>query len=142
MSTMSSVNVPLLYWFDGTLTIDNNPMHVNRVVKLVIVRKSITRHELVEKIHQTIKINLNKHQRWALDSLICNWLVAQGQFQTVGISDDDDTWAMLELYSIVNSIELYVEKDTLSLWVHGEFTHMLNLDNESTSFMSRYIIHK
>ena len=60
MSTMSSVNV--LCWFNGTLTIDvdNNPTYVNGVVKPVIVRKSITRENLLN--HQ------NKSKR-VLDSL-------------------------------------------------------------------------
>jgi len=35
------------------------------------------------------------------------------------ISDDDGTQAMLELHSGVNSIELYMKKDTLSHRIHG-----------------------
>ena len=55
---MSNVNV-LLCWFNGTLTIDrdDNPAHVNGIVKLVIGSKPITRCELVEKVHQINKIN-------------------------------------------------------------------------------------
>ena len=34
------------------------------------------------------------------------------------ISDDDDTQAMLELYPTVNSIELYVKKNTVSHRMH------------------------
>ena len=45
---------------------------------------------------------------------------------------------MLELCSSVNIIELYVEKEFVSYQlpkVLGEFSRMLDLDNESTSFM-------
>ena len=56
-------SVPLLCWFNDTLIIDNdnNPVYVNGIIKLVIVRKSITRHKLVTKVHQIIKINPNEH---------------------------------------------------------------------------------
>ena len=62
----------------------------------------------------------------------------------MGISDDNDTRAMLKLYSIVNTIELHVKKDIISHLMyegHGEFTHMLYLDNESTCFMSPVYIY-
>jgi len=52
---------------------------------------------------------------------------------------------MLELFPVVNTIELYVMKDIVSHRMHEghrEFTHMLDLDNKSTGFMSRYIIYK
>ena len=52
------------------------------------------------------------------------------------ISDDNDTRAMLELHSGVNLIEICMEKNTVSHQTHEEFTRMLNLDNESTDFMS------
>jgi len=56
----------------------------------------------------------------------------------VGISDDDDCHAMLELCSSKHSIKLYVKKDIVIHQEpedHGQFTRMLDLDNESTSFM-------
>ena len=52
------------------------------------------------------------------------------------ITDDDDTRAMFELHPFVNSIEIYVEKKDASHQMHGEFTRVLDLDNESTGFMS------
>jgi len=60
---MSSSNVSLFCWYNGTLTIDrdNNVMYVNGIVKPVIVRKPITMHELVEKVHQIIKISISEH---------------------------------------------------------------------------------
>ena len=100
----------------------------------MIVRKSITRRELVKKIHQITKTNPNEHQI----HLTCNWPVAQGCFQAVRITDDD-TQAMLELYAIVNLIKLYVKKDTPSHRMHEghrEFTRILDLNNDSTGFMS------
>jgi len=51
-----------------------------------MVRKSITRRELMKKIHRIIKINPKEYQI----SLTCNWPIAQGRFTTVSISDDDD----------------------------------------------------
>jgi len=52
-----------------------------------MVRKSITRLELVEKIHRITKTNLNKHQI----HLICKWLVVQRRFTVVPIRDNDNT---------------------------------------------------
>ena len=86
----------------------------------------------MEKIHRIAKINANEHQIY----LTCNWPVAQWRFTVVPISDDDDTRAILELHPGVNSIEIYMEKDNVSYQMHREFTHMLDLDNESTCFMS------
>ena len=61
---MSNVNVPLLYWFNGQLTInrDNKATYLDEIVKPMIMRKSITIRELVEKLHQITKINPNDHQ--------------------------------------------------------------------------------
>jgi len=91
---VSITNVPLICWFDGTLTTDkdNSPKYVNGVVKYVMVRKSITRRELVEKIHRIIKIYLNEY----LIQLICNWPVTQWYLEIVGISYDGDTRAMID----------------------------------------------
>ena len=102
----------------------------------MIVRKSITMHELVEKVHQITQINPNEHQI----HLTCKWPIAHGHYQSIGISDDEDTCVMLELFPIVNTIELYVDKDIVSHQMHedyGESAHMLNLNNESTGFMSQ-----
>ena len=56
------------------------------------------------------------------------------------ISDDDDCRAILELYAREeHTIELYVEKDILihrEPEGHGQLTRMLDLDNESTGFIS------
>ena len=71
-----------------------------------MVNKSITLREWVEKIHRTIKIKSNEHQ----NHLTCNLPLAQRRFIVVPVADDDDTKAMLELLSFVNSIEIYVEK--------------------------------
>jgi len=68
--------------------------------------------------------------------LTCNWPLAQGRFIAMLITDDDDTRAMLELHPFVNSVEIYVEKKDVSYRMYGEFTCMLDLDNESTRFMS------
>ena len=54
------------------------------------------------------------------------------------ISDDDDTRAMLEISTVEHTIEFYAEKDTMSHRLpesHEKFTRMLDMDNESTSFM-------
>ena len=85
--------VPLIYWYNGTLTVDmeGNPKYVNGVVKPVMVNKPIILHELVEKIYRITKINSNEHQI----HLTCNWPLAQGRFIVVPITDDDDTGAML-----------------------------------------------
>ena len=53
-----------------------------------------------------------------------------GNHQAVGISDDDDCQAMLELCSSEHSIKLYIEKDTV---IHresedyGQFTHVCSI---------------
>ena len=86
----------------------------------------------MEKIHQITKINPKEHQI----HLTCNLPVAQGRFTAVKISDDDDIRAILELYSGINLIKLYMEKNTVRHRMHEKFTRMLDLDNESTSFMS------
>ena len=52
------------------------------------------------------------------------------------MSDDDDTRTILELHPGANSIEINVEKDSVIHQMHGKFTYMLDLDNESTCFMS------
>ena len=101
----------------------------------MIVRKSITMRELVKKVHQITKINPNEHQI----HLTCKWPVAHGPYQAVGISDDDDTHVMPELFPVMNTIEFYVEKDSVSHQMHEghrEFTRMHNLDNESMGFKS------
>ena len=43
---------------------------------------------------------------------------------------------MLALHSGVNSIEIYVEKSSVSHQTYGEFTRMLDLENESMGFLS------
>jgi len=71
--------------------------------------------------------------------LTCKWPISHENYQAVGISDDDGCHAMLELYSSEHNIELYVKKDIVihrEPEDHGQFTHMLDLDNESTCFMS------
>jgi len=78
--------------------------------------------------------------------MTCNWPIAQGHFSSSGNIKwwwhTSNAWILPGL----NSIELYVEKDTVSNQMHeghGEFTCMLDLDIESTSFMpSIYIICK
>jgi len=89
---------------------------------------------LIEKIHRNTKINSSEHQ---ID-LTCKWSVSHENYQAAGISDDDDCHAMLELYSPEHNIELYVKKCTMihrEPEDHGQFTRMLDLDNESTGFM-------
>ena len=105
---MSNDCVPLLYWFNGKLTIDrdNNPSCVNRIVKPMIFRKSFTRCELIEKIHRIIKINLSEYQL----HLTCKWPLSHENYQAVGVSNDDDCHAMLELCLSEHNLELYVEK--------------------------------
>ena len=85
---MCNTNVPILCWFNGKLTIDrnNNSSYVNGIVKPIINRKSITRHELIEKAHRITKTYSNKHHF----HLTCKWPIAHGKYQEVGISDDDD----------------------------------------------------
>ena len=68
---------------------------------------------MIEKIHRIIKINPSEHQL----HLICKWPVSHENYQAVGISDDDDCHAMLELCSSEHNIELYVEKD---IGIHRE----------------------
>ena len=86
---MSSDTVSLICWYNDTVTVDitNNPKDVNGIVKHVMVRKSITLCELVEKFHRITKINSNKHQI----NLICNWPITQEYFIVVPIADDDNT---------------------------------------------------
>jgi len=134
---MSSDHVPLLCWFNGKLIIDrdNISSYVTGIVKFMIVRKSFIRCEMIEKIHQITKINSSEHQL----HLTCKWPVSHGNYQAVGISDDDDCHAMLELCSSEHSIELSVKKDIVIHRApkdHGQFTCILDLDNESTGFMS------
>jgi len=134
---MFNVSVLLLCWFNDKLTIDkqNKSTYVDKIVKPMLVRKSITRHELVEKIHHIARNNPNDYQI----HVICKWFVAHEHYQTVKISDDDDIHVILELYRVTNIIELYVKKDFVSHLLpegYGEFSRMLDLDNESTSFMS------
>ena len=80
MSTVSSVNVPLVCLFNGTLTADteNNPKYINKVVKPVMVIKSIRRFELVEKIHRIAGIDLKGYQI----HLTFSWSIAQGVLQS------------------------------------------------------------
>ena len=49
---MSNIKVPILYWFNGKLTIDqeNKSIYLDGIVKPKSVRKETTRLELVEKI--------------------------------------------------------------------------------------------
>ena len=112
---MSSDHVPLLFWFNGKLIIDknNNPRYINENVKLMVVRKSFKRCELIEKIHRITKVNPNEHQF----HLTCKWPVSQGNYQAVGVSDDDDCHARLELCSSKHNTELYVKKDIV---IHRE----------------------
>ena len=76
----------------------------------MIVKKSTTVCELVEKDHQILKINPNEYQiHWT-----CKWQVAHGYCQAVRISNNDSTRAILELYPIMNTIELHMEKYIIS----------------------------
>ena len=132
---MSSDRVSLLCWFNDKLTIDrdNSSSYVNGIVKPMVIRKILC--ELIEKVHQITIINPGKHQI----HLVCKWPVSHENYQAVGISDDDGCHAMFELFSAEHNIELYVKKDNVihrKPQGHGQFTHMLNLDNESTGFMS------
>ena len=55
------------------------------------------------------------------------------------ISDNEDTHVMLEMYSSVNIVVLYMEKDYVShqlLKAHEEFSRMLELNNKSMGFLS------
>ena len=101
----------------------------------MVVRKSFARCELIENIHRIIKINPSEHPL----HLTCRWPESHENYQAVGISDDDDCHAMLELCSSDHNIELYVKKDNVfhpEPENHGQFTRMLDLDNESTGFIS------
>jgi len=101
----------------------------------MVVRKSFIWCELIEKVYRITKINPSEHQ----SHLTCKWSVSHGNYQPVGISDDDDYHAILELCSAEYNIELYVKKDIM---IHRksegyrQFTRMLDLDNESTGFRS------
>ena len=110
----------------------NNPKYVNGIVKSVMVKKIIALHELVEKNLSITKINSNEYKI----NLTCNWPITQGRFIVMPITDDEDTRAMLALHPSVNLIEIYVKKSSMSHQTHGEFTRMLDLDNESTCFLS------
>ena len=79
----------------------------------MIVRKSIIRCELIEKIHRITKINPNEHQI----HLTCKWPVSHGSYQAVGISDDENCLVILELCSSEYNIELYGKKDIM---IHRE----------------------
>ena len=72
------------------LDMDNNPSYVNGIVKHMIVRKSFIRCELIKKIHRNTKINPSEHQL----HLTCKWPVSHENYQTVGISYDDDCHAL------------------------------------------------
>ena len=88
---------------------------------------------MLEKVHRITKINPNEHQLY----LTCKWPVSQRNYQAVGMLDDDDCHAILELCSSEHSIKLYVEKDIVIYRApedHRQFT-MLDLDNESTGLM-------
>ena len=128
LGAMNKVEVPILCWFNCKLTIDqkNKPIYVAGTVKPMSVWKKTTSLELVEKIHHISKINPNNYQI----QITCKWSFTYGYYQAVVIADDEDTRAMFQLYPSVNTIELYMEK------VQGEFSCMLDLDNESTGFMS------
>ena len=92
---MSSDHVPLLCWFNSKLTIDrdSNPSYVNGIIKSMIARKLFTMCELIEKIHRITKINPSEHQI----HLKCKWSISHANYQAVGISNDDDSHAILEL---------------------------------------------
>ena len=55
---MSSASVPLICPYNDTLIVDmeGNLEYVNGIVKPMMVRKSITLRELVEKIHTSIRL--------------------------------------------------------------------------------------
>ena len=106
---MCNTNVHILCWFNDRLTLDrnNNLSYVNGIVKSILVRKSITRRELIEKVYRIIKINPNEHQF----HLTCKWPIAHGKYQAVRILDDDDCRDMFELCAREeHTIELYIEK--------------------------------
>ena len=66
-------------------------MYVNEIVKSIM-------RELIEKVYQITKIIPYEHQI----HLTCKWPVAHRRCQTMRISDDDGTRAMLELHPSVN----------------------------------------
>jgi len=134
---MCNTNVLILCRFNGRLTRDrnNNPNYVNGIVKLMVVGKSITRHELIEKAHRITKTNPNEHQC----HLTCKWPIAHEKYQAVGKSVIIIIVLCLNCKREEHTIELYVEKDIVihrEPEVHGQFTRMLDLNNESTSFIS------
>ena len=65
---------------------------------------------MIEKVGRITKINPNEYQF----HLTCKWSIAHEKYQAVGISDDDDYHAMLELCAHEeHTIKLYMEKDTV-----------------------------
>ena len=111
----------------------NKPTYIDKIVKLVIVRKSITRRELVEKVHQITKINSNKHQFH---------LTRANSTRALSSNENIKWWWHMSNVWIVPGCEFdraYMEKDIVSYRKHEgheEFTHMLDLDNKSMCFIS------
>jgi len=123
--------------FNGELTIDRNnkSKYVDEAVKLMRVRISITRHKLVEKIHHPTKINSNEYHL----HMTCKWPIDDNDYTVVRVNDDENVGVFLNSFSDIKTVELCVKKNYVSYQLlegHREFSYMLDLDNESTGFMS------
>ena len=72
--------------------------------------------------------------------MTCKWPIAQGHYQAVRISDDDDSHATLEMSMVEHTIELYVEKDTVS-HRFTEVVHQNRIKKDLYHLLIIYISH-
>ena len=101
------------------------------IVKPIMIAKSSNFNDLVNAIYEISEIDQNIY----CINLVCNWPLSERRTTAVQISNDRDTMALINLCEKQVSVELFVEKESLPTG-QGEFSRMLDLENDSTGFAS------
>jgi hypothetical protein len=110
---------------------NNMPTYEGGIVKPLMIAKSSNFNNLVNAIYQVSEIDQNQFRI----KLVCNWPLSERRTTAVQINSDRDTMVLIKLCEKQVSVELFVEKESLTTG-QGEFSRMLDLENDSTGFAS------
>ena len=113
------------------------PMYEGGSRKMFMLSKSLNFDGMMNEIHRVTKIN---KACYAI-KVFFNCPVNESRTIAVAITDDEELNDMKQLVEKQASVELFIEKYPIQEFAQasrpqGEFSRMMDLDNESSGFMT------
>ncbi|XP_020254255.1 uncharacterized protein LOC109831336 [Asparagus officinalis] len=132
-------SIPIICFFNGSLGVGLNsmPMYEGGSRKMFMISKSLNFDGMMNEIHRVTKIN----KAWYAIKVFFNCPINESRTIAVAITDDEELNDMKQLVEKQVSVELFIEKYPIQEFSQvsrsqGEFSRMMDLDNESSGFMT------